>query len=467
MFWKAVPEVPLESVWTELGQPVPFNNADLARRFALAEPRAAAVAAAAAAHGRAPSQEPRKCVRVLDDRSSQLLAIAFNKLPPPEQLAMAVDMQEDFPDGVSAEGVLALHNAVSEQREVVEQLRQLCMLETDFAQLDLPERYLWIFGPAPARTARLTGAALLLGPACELGDVRMGVEKVLACCRELRRSGLLRKCICTGLALGNCLNTGTARSNARAVVLPDSLLKLEELRGTIDGTCAGGETKGPSLLDFLSQALVDAAGTAHPAELRAEAEALFAMAKAARAVSLEEAEASCREVFNAASKALKDLTEVTLGAGDTLTTRVRRVVEEADMTTGLVEKAKEELASTQQWSSAKPKLKGEDWFGDWAQFFEQFAAAMGRARTPALAPASRPALCELSCNQRPCADAKEKLELPPKEIACAASKAPPPRQRNVVLDDDVRMEDLMKKMSQAPLPGAIACKASQKENTRF
>lgn len=69
-----------DSVWGELGEPAPFDVQQLERRFALAEPRAVAVAAAAAA-GRSVSQEPRKRIRVLDDKTSQLLAIAFNKLP--------------------------------------------------------------------------------------------------------------------------------------------------------------------------------------------------------------------------------------------------------------------------------------------------------------------------------------------------------------------------------------------------
>lgn len=499
MFWTAVAQVPPESVWAELGEPAPFDNARLERQFALAEPRSAAVAKSVANQGRATSQEPRKRVRVLDDRTSQLLAIAFNKLPPPEQLAMAVDTQDDFPDGVSQEGVVALHAAASEQCEVVEQLRQLGILELDIAQLDLPERYLWLLSSAPARVARIAGAALLLGPARELGDARIGVERVLACCRELRRSSLLRKCICTGLALGNCLNTGTARSNARAVVLPHSLLKLEELRGTRDDAGSGGETKAPSLLDFLVQALVDEAGAKHPTELRAEAEALLAMARAAKAVSLEEAEASCREASNAATKAIKGLAEVSLGAGGTLSMRVQQVFEEAGTTMGLVERAKGELAATQQWSSAKPKLTGEDWFGSWALFFEQLVAALARARAPASATARRRslvrALWELATNQQPCQEkpcpgtdtrapcaatapaapsrpqgtgaegCQAQAPAPPRGLTeLVASKAPTSKQRDILLDDDVRMEDLLKMRSQAALLGRAACQLSDKEN---
>merc|ERR1719262_858499 len=77
--------------------------------------------------------------------------------------------------------------------------------------------------------------------------------------------------------------------------------------------------------------------------------------------------------------------------GGPLATRVRRAAQEANMTMTVVEAAKAELLSTQQWSSAKSGLKGEEWFGAWAQFFEQFATAIGRQMQLAAAAARREA----------------------------------------------------------------------------
>ena len=51
---------------------------------------------------------------------------------------------------------------------------------------------------------------------------------------RLKGSSLVRKCISTCLAVGNIMNRGTTRDGARAVVLPDGLLKFlaREMRET-------------------------------------------------------------------------------------------------------------------------------------------------------------------------------------------------------------------------------------------
>lgn len=383
LFWTAVQQVPTESVWADLEPPAPFDQSLLEKRFALAEARSLAQTR----KGPGAPETPRKRLRVLDDRTSQLLAIAFNRLPPPERLAMIVDALEDFPDGLPAEAVLALHAAASDQKEALEQLRHLDVPEAELAsQLDLPERYLWVVGTKPAFAAKLACGALIVGPARELGDLQQSFQQVCFCCQEFRNSRLIRKCISTSLAVGNIMNRGTARSGARAIVLPDSLQKLDELRGAQEMEELGADVRGPTLLDFVAQALVDEATTCGRTakDLQADAEELRTFARTAQSVSLEDAEASCMKVCSAASRAKQSLADLPDSASvHRLANRVRVICEEADKAAKLVENAKHELALTQQWSSAKGNTKGNDWFAAWASFLEQLSRALGRARVPA------------------------------------------------------------------------------------
>lgn len=380
LFWTAVQQVPEESVWAQLEPPAPFDQTLLEKRFALAESRSLQTR-----RGTGAPDTPRKRLRVLDDRTSQLLAIAFNRLPPPERLASAV-LLDDFPDGLHAEALLALNAAVSEQKEAVEQLRHLDVPEAELAsQLDLPERYLWVIGTKPACAAKLACGALIVGPARELGDLQLSFKQVRLCCEEFQKSKMVRKCISTSLAIGNVLNRGTSRSGARAIVLPESLQKFDELRGapaSNEAEDAGTDFRAPTLLDFVAQALVDEAASTSRGlkELQMEAEELRARAKAAQSVCLEEAEANCMKVCAAASRARQSLADLPSSNVSRLAERVREICDEADLTAKLVESAKQELRLTQQWSSAKSNTKGSEWFSAWAQFFEQLSRSLSRCR---------------------------------------------------------------------------------------
>lgn len=389
LFWTLAKSVEPESVWASIGKPVHFDRAEFERKFAMAAPRANAPGTAPGTpaagtrglrDGGDASGDARKRVRVLDDRTSRLLEIAFRKLPPPRELARIVDCMENFPEGLATEAVLALHGAAVEQQEAVDQIRQLAAMETDMAQLDLPERYLWVLGHVPFCTAKLACGALLVGPALEIGDFRRSSERVISCCQALRGSELLRKCLCTSLAVGNLLNRGTTRASAQGVVLPESLLKLDELRG--ERETEEPDARGPSVLEFVAQALADDSPGGGPAE---ETDRLLAKVRGAQSVPLEEAEGSCRKVVNQAQKAHQGLAEVhdkTPGCRQ-MVERVRKVCEEAELALKLVLQAKEEQARTLQWSSTRDtKVKSSDWFALWGQFLDQLKHAIGRARVP-------------------------------------------------------------------------------------
>lgn len=437
------------------------------------------------------ADEPRKRLRILDDRTSQMLAIAFNKLPPPERLPAVVDELEDFPEGLPPEAVLALHAAASEQREAVEQLRQLEVPESELNQLDFPERYLWVLGARPLCAAKLACGALIVGPARELVEIRQACERVGVCCQMLRNSELVLKCISTSLAVGNLMNRGTPRSGARAVVLPDALLKLDELRGSNDVEEAAADgTKGPSLLDFVAEALVLEAATKSldrrcQTKLRAEAEALRDRVRAAQGVCLQEAEVSCQKVCQAASKAQQGLAEhADVQREARLASRVRHICDEANLALRLVEGAKHELQFSQEWSSAKPNTKGADWLSGWAQFLEQLAQAFGRVRLPLepprpivaeVAPAAAQPLLKDVTNAIPegAVRGAKKMDVmgpapaAPLQADCIrepvtqqAFARPERRKEAVQLDDDERVEDLLARFaSQGAAGGKLGLSA--------
>lgn len=220
------------------------------------------------------------------------------------------------------------------------------------------------------------------------------------------------------------MNRGTLRSGAQAVVLPESLLKLDELRGIGEShQDSSGEgrvegNRGPSLLDFVAQALVNEAVAGQHKELLSEAEALLAKARAAQKVSLEDAEASCNQVCAIAARARHGLSDLPLTKGvSNLVARVRLICDEADVAATLVKGAKEELSITQTWSSAKGKVKGDAWFAGWTQFLEQFAAALARASPPPEPPAPSAQAAPLASSSRLVLnelDFGQQLDVPPR-----------------------------------------------------
>eukprot|EP00927_Polykrikos_kofoidii_P056076 TRINITY_DN50259_c0_g1_i1.p1 TRINITY_DN50259_c0_g1~~TRINITY_DN50259_c0_g1_i1.p1 ORF type:complete len:614 (-),score=93.50 TRINITY_DN50259_c0_g1_i1:101-1942(-) len=390
LFWNIVKTIPPESVWESLDPPAPFNQEHLEKCFAMAQSKP--TKEPFARDGAENCREHRKRLRVLDDRTSQNLAIAFRRLPPPDRLTGILNTLEDFPECLPAEAVIALNSAFSDHGEAVEQLRQLQIQESDVAKLDFPERYLWVLTRVHLCSTKLACGALIVGPARELGDLRYAGSAVGICCRALRESSLLGKCISTSLAVGNFMNRGTARSDAKGVVLPDSLLKLDELRGQGQGIESPRNVSGgsaPSLLDVITQALVDEAACvdgkgAHA--LRAEANELQGKVKAALSVSLEEAQASCLAVCTEAELAWTKLKELPKGQGVyDVSNKVRWICEEAITARTLLMGAKTELAKTQAWSSAKGTPKCDEWLASWHKFLQRLSDSFSRSKPPAAA----------------------------------------------------------------------------------
>lgn len=70
-----------------------------------------------------------------------------------------------------------------------------------------------------------------------------------------------------------------------------------------------------------------------------------------------------------------------------LSERVQRICEEADAVASMGQQAKSDLVFTQRWLCAKAGVKTNEWLHGWAQFFDQIAAAFGRAHPRASPPA--------------------------------------------------------------------------------
>lgn len=394
LFWKSLEQVAPESVWANLDPPAPFDKALLEKQFALAESKSPP--GQLTPRGMT-SQDSRKRIRVLDDQTSHLLAIAFGRLPPPDRVAAMVDNLEDFPEGLPPEAVRALSGAVAEQREAVDQLQQH-IKDGSLSSLDLPERYLAVVGSVRDCVVKLSCGALIVGSANELGDLRYSSEKVGTCCQAIRDSTLLRKCVSTCLAVGNHLNRGTARSRASGVVLPEALLKLDELKAAPDKEAAQGT---PSALDFVAQALVEESGIPRMEQLRSEAEKLQVMCKDASTVCMEESERSCRRILAEAAKTVQSLDAPSVQEASgfrRIYNQVKKVHKEAEFAVQLLDLAKKEVVNLQQWSSVKGPMKSEDCFKGWSQFLERLVRAISRAR-PASGPGQPAASLQSSCAQ--------------------------------------------------------------------
>lgn len=398
-----------DSVWEEAAAAAPFDVASLERHFVLEA--GGSTMAKRGSNDASNKAGSNKRGRVLDDKSAHSLNIQFSRLPPPERLSMMIDRFEDFPEGLSQQAVLALSAAIAAHGDAVEKMRQLNLPDCEVEKLDTAEKYLWVFAAVPFCHVKLSCGALMVGPAREICNLRYDGKVVATCCKSLRESDLLRRCIFTCLSVSNVMNRGTARSDACALVLPDALLKFEELRGA--GKDAGDT--GITLLDFVAEAVAKDAskGSSSTQSLRSEIDELRKRVKSAMSVSMEETESGCNQIVKEAKRVQTELQTVTPRTDciEHIAKRVATIAEEADGTLALVIDAKSELAKAIKWCCAKSP-KNEDFLGGWSNFLEQLSRAFGRIASNA----SRP----------PSADSRAASK-PPVQAAAAKSEMLPPR----------------------------------------
>lgn len=385
LFWTSMRQAQTNTVWTKMMPSAQLDMAALEKRFALA------TAAEQLPISRVPSMadEARKRLRILDERTHHRLSIEFGLLPPPKVLAAAIDNFEDFPESLPTQAVLALHAAVTKEQETLKQLQLLSPFEAE-SRLDGPESFLWLFAASSERAAKLACGALIVGPAGELRDYRYAGVALGTCCRQLRESSLLQRFLATSLAAGNIINRGTARSGARALVLPDSLLNCAALRESGAADEQAGGRRGLTLVDFVAQALVveDVRRGIDPRGLQQEAQELLVRVRAAKAVAIEEVDINQALVFAEAERAQQIVVAMPAAAGvERVRAKIERICEEARVAQVLVQGARKELKKTQAFLSAKGDPKSEDWLAGWAQVLDHLVQALGRAQ-PLVLPAT-------------------------------------------------------------------------------
>lgn len=471
---------PAQCVWQDIVAPAAFDVSALERSFALATTLKSRVL-------KEDDSEKVKRHRVLDDRTSQRLAIAFRRLPPPERLAEIVDGLEGFPEALPAEAVVALSDATQQHHEAVEQIRQLQLTEADIGQLDQPERYLWALGRVTFCQAKLACGSLMLGSAGELPDLRKSGEKVGVCCQALRKSELLQKFVSTAIAVGNVMNRGTARSDAAAVVLPDALLKLDELRTAGGCQDCPADGRAETLLDFVAQAVVSASPQDQDS-LSATMEKLISKTRAAQTVALEDVESSCRKISKETDSAMQSFKDVPESPEvSRISGKVRRIHEEAEFAMMLADNAKKELSKTLVWSCAKTmNVKSHEWFEAWSQLLEQISGAISRAKAPVVAedvlqsgeasvavlkdsnPGASYAHCRQGTTARRSSNCGVATNLVPgvKGGTYAAPEKPPAAQEQQMMpDDDARAESLDLAFLQQELGPSSLVGLDDKENS--
>eukprot|EP00928_Gymnodinium_smaydae_P018119 TRINITY_DN16898_c0_g1_i1.p1 TRINITY_DN16898_c0_g1~~TRINITY_DN16898_c0_g1_i1.p1 ORF type:complete len:825 (-),score=165.78 TRINITY_DN16898_c0_g1_i1:97-2571(-) len=400
LFWQTSRRLQPGCVWESLEEPAPFDLASLEEQFIAAARGAGGGAASSTGTPRrtnsqevseaSPEGKGRQKKHILEQRTSQRLEIEFRKLPPPERLAKMLQDGHGFPESLPAEALLSLHNAASEHAKVVEMIRQLDVSEEQMSEeYHMPERYLWVLGNVPSCTAKLACGALLVGARNDIGDLRQAGERVGVCCQALRASRFLRRCLSTFLAMGNVLNRGTARGDAVGVVLPDSLSKLDELRVNQSPEEAQERKRPLSLLDILVQVMVDEDAKTNPKALdacRSEAEDLLGKLRSAVSVVLDDVQANCKKIHAQALSTQRGLGEFVnaSAAWSHIASEIRDTCAEVEAALEANSWAREEQGTTMTWFNVVPdnKLKINDWYSQWAKFFEQVLEALGRAKMP-------------------------------------------------------------------------------------
>lgn len=403
LFWTTVADVPPDSIWTSLEAPVAYDEAALERQFEAAASRPAAKRVEEGGSER----KRLRTLRVLDDRTSQRLAIALSRLPMPGDLAQMVDKFDGFPWSMSADAVQTLAAALGENKEAIDQMQQLLRSDgEDPAMLDMPEKYLWELDRVPHVVKKLDIGILLVN-STELPEWRSKLAKVGIACQMLRKSKHLSRCISTALAIGNHLNRGTSRAGARGLVLPDSLLKLEELRGGSKNGGAeepGKEQAGQNLLEFVAGALVEAEARNNEPEGQVSnaVNTMLENVRAAAGVALEEIASAVPQKIAEATRAAKAVAELEPTPGQQrAAAKVNQICDEANLALKLADGAHKEFERLRRWSCTKATAatKTESWFSLWVQFLEQLSRAIAKAQKERRERLQkRPALSELSQN---------------------------------------------------------------------
>ncbi|KAF4746605.1 hypothetical protein FOZ63_007193, partial [Perkinsus olseni] len=186
--------------------------------------------------GNAPARHSRKVLKLLEDKKSHLLAIAFRPLPQPDDLVKIIASGNVA--ALTGAQLSMLADEVPEQ-DFIEELHAMetrSQQEGSLAQWDTPEQYLVALSTAENAKSVLTawafGAHVRDGL---LGDPNKRLDALNAACNALRESKEQVDLARVMLSIGNRVNANTARGGAEILSI-DSLLKFDNVRSPCDSS---------------------------------------------------------------------------------------------------------------------------------------------------------------------------------------------------------------------------------------
>jgi len=176
----------------------------------------------------------RRLLKVLDDRKTQNLNIAFRKFPCPEDVYDAIMNVNTAV--LTGEHVMFLLNEVPSQevRDEMERTESQVPSGVEY-DWDKPEQYLLALACVPNARHVLASWSFAANYSYTQGELPRQLQEFSRACQCLRGSTGLVSLLRTMLAIGNRANANTPRAGAEGIAI-DSLLQFDELRSPSDPT---------------------------------------------------------------------------------------------------------------------------------------------------------------------------------------------------------------------------------------
>ncbi|KAF4655496.1 hypothetical protein FOL47_009407 [Perkinsus chesapeaki] len=184
--------------------------------------------------GSAPALHRRKVLKLLDDKRSHILAIAFRPLPSPDKLLHIIASGDVSALTGAQLTMLADEVPTPDEAEELAAMEIRAEQEGNTALWDTPEQYLVALSSAKDTKSVLKawafGANVRDGL---LSDARDQLEALNAACQAMKESKELVDLVRVMLSIGNRVNANTARGGAEILSM-DSLLRFDNVRSPCD-----------------------------------------------------------------------------------------------------------------------------------------------------------------------------------------------------------------------------------------
>jgi len=185
-----------------------------------------------------------KPVSLLDSKRAYNIEIGLSrlKLGPPSTMVADItrELMELSPDSLTEDKAQILLDRVPTTEELA--LIKRGMAKTSLAEMGVVEQVLWAMGQVPQVALRLECHLFMLRFDAQAAELKAKLRVLFAACKALSSSPHLKTLLHVVLQVGNHLNAGTSRGNAKGFKLA-SLAALSNTRST-DGRM--------TLLDFVA-----------------------------------------------------------------------------------------------------------------------------------------------------------------------------------------------------------------------